>query len=111
MKLLKESQMLKDKNYQKALELVAAKPTPAKLTVDDQADLIAELKLAKDAYEAQDKLVKDHYKSVYEPMCTEKAVLEIRMHELQIRIDQLTANNPAADAMVKLVMKALKARK
>ena len=102
--------MLKDKNYQRALELVEAEPTP-KLTIEQQAELIADLKVATDAYNEQDRLVKAHYKAVYEPMCAKKAELEIRMHELDIRVSKFVANNPAADAMVKLVMKALKAKK
>lgn len=101
--------MLKEKNIAKAKELVAAKPT-GKLTIEQQAELIADLKVARDAYEKQAALMKDHYKTIYEPMCAKKAELEIRMHELQIRIDQITDGNPAADAMVKLVMKALKAK-
>ena len=102
--------MLKEKNYAKAEQLVLAKPT-GKLSMDQQADLIAELSIAKEAYEKQAALTKDHYKSVYEPMCSLKAELEIRMHELQIRIDQVTAGNPAAEAMVKLVMKKLATKK
>lgn len=101
--------MLKEKNIAKAKDIVAANPT-GKLTIDQQAELIADLKVAKDAYEAQAELTKRHYKEIYEPMCAKKAELEIRMHELQIRIDQITDGNPAADAMVKLVMKALKAK-
>ena len=99
--------MLKEKNIAKAKELVEAKPT-GKLTIEQQAELIADLKVAKDAYEEAAAATKAHYKEVYEPMCARKAELEIRMHELQIRIDQITDGNPAADAMVKLVMKALK---
>lgn len=102
--------MLKDKNIEKAKAIVAESPT-GKLTLDQQADLIANLKLAKDAYFEAAKATKEHYKEVYEPMCARKAELEIRMHELQFRIDEITEGNPAADAMVKLVMKALNKKK
>lgn len=99
--------MLKDKNFQKALELVNADPTPAKLSQEAQANLIADLKVAKDEYEKQAAAVKLHYNTVYEPMCAEKARLEIRMHELTIRVEKLAVNDQAFAKMMKLVMAAL----
>ena len=99
--------MLKDKNYQKALDLVNADPTPAKLTEVQLAEMIADAKVARDAYNAQAAAVKEHHNKVYGPMCEEKTRLEIKMHELDIRLGGLESKDPKVSIMVKLVMKAL----
>ena len=102
---------MKEKNIEKAMEIVNAEGVDVKMSLEQLAELQVEKEVAERAYQQQADIVKQHNKAVYAPMCEKKMELEVRMHVLRLKFQKVVATNPGFAALVKLAQKQAKKTK